>query len=71
MIEIEIHCKSSKRFLLNINIEQYHNSLKKMGIDTTIPLIIETPCAKCKMIEVFEIYPNNYKHIKSYKYEKK
>lgn len=56
---------------MNINIEEYYNSLKKMGIDTTMPLIIEIPCSKCKMVEVFEIYPNNYKHIKSYKYEKK
>lgn len=71
MIKIEIRCKASKRFLMNINIEEYYNSLKKMGIDTTMPLTIEIPCPKCKMIEVFEIYPTTYKHIKSYKYEKK
>ncbi len=65
---MEIKCKSSKRFLMNINIEDYYAMIKRMGLDITTPLIVEIPCPKCKMIEVYEIYPTNYKHIKSYKY---
>ena len=67
---MEIRCKSSKRFLLNINIEEYHNLFRKSGLDISIPLIIEVPCPRCRMVEVYEIYPSTYKHIKSYKYEK-
>lgn len=64
-----IRCRSSKRFLLNINVEEYYNSLKKMGIDTTLPLIIDIPCSRCRLIEQYEIYPNAYKYVKSYRYE--
>ena len=53
---------------MNINIESYFNDIKKMGIEITIPIIIEIPCPKCRMVEVYAIYPNNYQHIKSYKY---
>lgn len=67
---MQIRCKSSKRFLLDINIEEYHNAFTKMGLDITLPLKIEVPCPKCRLIEVYEIYPTTYKHIKSYKYEK-
>ena len=70
LIKIEIRCNASKRFLLNISIEEYYNNLKKMGIDITTPLTIEVPCGKCKMIEVYEIYPTRYIHTKSYKREK-
>ena len=66
---MEIKCKASKRYLLNVNIESYYDSLKKIGVDITVPLTIEIPCRKCKMIEVYEIYPNNYVHTKSYKRE--
>lgn len=68
---MEIRCQATKRFLLNINIEEYYNNLKKMGIDITTPLTIEVPCGKCKMIEVYEIYPTRYIHTKSYKRENK
>lgn len=64
---MEIRCKATNRFLLNIDIENYYNSIKKMGLNITIPLVIELPCPTCKMIEVFEVYPTCYKHIKSYK----
>ena len=62
-----IKCKGSNKFLANINIEKYYANLKKMGIEVGTPLIIEYPCPKCKMIEVYEIYPTHYIHIKSYK----
>lgn len=64
---MEIKCRSSKRFLLNIDIEAYYKNLQKMGVDITIPLKIEIPCQKCKMVEVYEIYPNHYIHKESYK----
>ena len=70
VIIIEIRCKASKRFLLDINIEDYYNKLKKIGVDITLPLTIEIPCQKCKMVEVYEIYPTHYTHIKSYKFKK-
>lgn len=64
---MKIKCKATKRFLFNIDIEQYYDKLKKIGVDTTLPIIIEIPCQKCKMVEVYEIYPTHYTHIKSYK----
>lgn len=64
---MEIKCQATKRFLFNIDIENYYNNLKKLGVDITTPLIIEIPCQKCKMIEVYEIYPTHYIHTKSYK----
>lgn len=64
---MEIKCQATKRFLFNIDIETYYNNLKKLGVDITTPLIIEIPCQKCKMIEVYEIYPTHYIHTKSYK----
>lgn len=67
---MEIRCKSSKRFLMEINVEEYFEALKKMGIEMKQPLKIIIPCAKCRMIEEFEVFPTTYKHIKSYKYNK-
>lgn len=64
---MEIRCKATKRFLFNIDIELYHKNLQKMGIDITTPLIVEIPCQKCKLIEVYELYPTHYVHVKSYK----
>lgn len=53
---------------MKMEIEAYYSDLKKMGVDITTPLIVEIPCSKCKMIEVYEIYPTTYKHIRSYKF---
>lgn len=64
---MEIRCQASKRYLFKIEIEKYYENFKKVGVDITLPLILEIPCPKCKMIEVYEIYPHTYKHIKSYK----
>lgn len=64
---MDIKCKASKRFLFKIDIESYYQSFKKMGLDITIPLTIEIPCQKCKMIEVYKIYPTHYVHTSSYK----
>lgn len=67
---MQIKCQATKRFLFKIDIENYYNNLKKMGVDITLPLVIEIPCQRCKMIEVYEIYPTHYTHIRSYKKEK-
>lgn len=67
---MEIFCKATKRFLFKVNINKYYEAIKKQGLDITLPITIEIPCPKCKMIEVYEIYPNTYEHIKSYKYKK-
>lgn len=64
---MEIRCKSSKRFLLKIEIEKYLEIAKQNGISLEIPLIIEIPCRTCRAIEVYEIYSNHYKYIRSYK----
>ena len=65
---MEIRCKITKRFLMNIDIDTYYNDIKKMGVDITTPLIIEIPCPKCKMIEVYAVYPNNYVLLRTYKF---
>ena len=67
---MQIKCQATKRFLFKIDIETYYNNLKKMGVDITLPLVIEIPCQRCKMIEVYEIYPTHYMHIRSYKKDK-
>lgn len=67
---MQIKCQATKRFLFKIDIETYYNNLKKMGVDITLPLVIEIPCQRCKMIEVYEIYPTHYIHIRSYKKDK-
>lgn len=68
---MQIKCQATKRFLFNIDIENYYKNIKKLGVDITLPLIIEIPCQKCKMVEVYEIYPTHYVHSKSYKFNKK
>lgn len=67
---MQIKCQATKRFLFKIDIENYYNNLKRMGVDITLPLVIEIPCQRCKMIEVYEIYPTHYTHIRSYKKDK-
>lgn len=64
---MEVRCHASKRFLININIEDYLKDLERIGISQQTPLIIEIPCKTCKTIEVYELYKTNIKFIKSYK----
>lgn len=68
---MNIKCKATNRFLFKINIEEYYNNLKRMGVEISTPLIVEIPCRKCQMIEVYEIYPHTYKHKSSYKFDRK
>ena len=43
---MRIRCKLTKRFLFEIDIEEYLSNLKKMGISQEIPLKIIIPCPK-------------------------
>ena len=52
---------------MNIGIEEYIKDLEKLGISQQTPLQVEIPCKTCKTIEVYEIYKNGTKFIKSYK----
>lgn len=55
-----IKCKSSNRFLAEIDIENYYKNLKKMGIDITTPIKLTFACPKCHLTEVYEVYPTHY-----------
>ena len=55
-----IKCKKSKRFLCEINIEDYLKNLEQLGISQQIPLRIIIPCRACKQIEIYEIYEKHY-----------
>ena len=52
---MRITCKSTKRYLCNIKIEEYNNELKKMGIAATMRLAIELYCPGCKKKQVYLI----------------
>ena len=55
-----IKCKKSKRFLCEIDIEQYLSNLEQLGISQQIPLKLTIPCRACKQIEIYEIYEKHY-----------
>lgn len=57
---MEIRCKKSKRFLIDIDIESYLSNLRKIGIKQELPLRIVIPCHRCHKKEVYEIYDNRY-----------
>lgn len=62
---MEIRCKKTKRFLIEIEIENYLANLRKIGIKQEIPLRITLPCPRCHKIEVYEIYENRYVFIEN------
>lgn len=57
---MQIRCKKTKRFLLDINIEEYLENLKKIGISQEIPLKIVIPCPRCHKKELYSIYEKHY-----------
>lgn len=57
---MKIKCKKTKRFLCDINIEDYLKNLEQLGISQQIPLKLTIPCRNCHAIEVYEIYQNHY-----------
>ena len=62
---MEIRCKKTKRFLVEIEIENYLANLRKIGIKQELPLRITLPCPRCHKVEVYEIYDNRYVFIKN------
>ena len=63
-----IKCRSSRRFLFKIDTDSFYNTIDSLlKTKVEVPLIIEVPCKKCGMIEVYEIYRDHYIHKKSYK----
>lgn len=65
MFFIEIKCKKTKRFLVEIDIETYLNNLRLIGIKQEIPLTITIPCPRCHKKEVYDIYEDRYVFIKN------
>ena len=63
---MNIRCKKTKRFLVNIDIEKYVSNLEKIGIKQEIPLTITLPCPRCHQIETYEIYENRYVFVENY-----
>ena len=55
-----IRCKKTRRFLVEIEIEEYLENLRRIGIKQEIPLTITLPCPRCHRIETYEIYENRY-----------
>lgn len=67
---MEIYCKATKRFLMTVEIEKYNQSIKQFtGANVSVPMTVEIPCRTCKMIEVYQVFPTHYIHVKSYKRE--
>lgn len=60
-----IKCKKTKRFLINIDIENYLKNLENLGIVQEIPLTIVIPCKMCKKKEIYHIYKNRYDFVKN------
>lgn len=55
-----IKCKKTKRFLCEVNIEDYLKNIEKLGIKLERPLEIVIPCKNCKCGEKYLIYANRY-----------
>lgn len=57
---MQIKCKKTKRFLVDIDIETYLANLRALGIKQEIPLRITLPCPRCHKVEVYDIYEKHY-----------
>ena len=55
-----IKCKKTKRFLCELNIEDYLYNLEELGISQELPLRLTVPCRLCKQVEVYNIYKDHY-----------
>lgn len=62
---MQIRCKKTHRFLVEVDIETYLENLRKLGIKQEIPLRITLPCPRCHRIEVYDIYETHYVFIKN------
>lgn len=58
---MRIKCKSSGKFLANIEVESFYDVISKL-LNTTIevPLNVEFYCKACKRTEIYEIYKDHY-----------
>lgn len=61
---MKIRCKKTRRFLVEVEIEEYLENLHRLGIKQEIPLKITLPCPRCHQIETYEIYEDRYKYIR-------
>lgn len=59
-----IRCKKSKRYLCEIEIEDYLEKLEKLGFSQEIPLEIKVLCKSCKEQEIYHVYKTHYKFIR-------
>lgn len=57
---MRIICKKSKRFICEINIEEYLKNLEDIGISQQIPLKIKTRCRACKEDETYLVFKDRY-----------
>lgn len=62
---MKIKCKKTKRFLCEINIEEYLHNLEQLGICQELPLKLTIPCRACKEIEIYNIYEKHYEFIEN------
>lgn len=58
-----IRCKKTKRYLCEIEIEEYLNKLEQLGVSQEIPLEIKVLCKSCKEQEIYHVYKTHYKFI--------
>lgn len=62
---MEIKCRKSNRFLMDIDIESYLKQLEDIGIVQEMPIKVTIPCKSCKQVEVYYIYKNKYVFIEN------
>lgn len=55
-----IRCKKTKRFLCELNIEDYLFNLEQLGVSQEIPLKVIVPCRLCKQVEEYNVYKDHY-----------
>ena len=60
-----IRCKKTKRFLCELNIEDYLYNLEQLGVSQEIPLKLVVPCRLCKESEEYYIYKDHYTFIQN------
>ena len=60
-----IRCKKTKRFLCELNIEDYLYNLEQLGVSQEIPLKLVVPCRLCKESEEYYIYKDHYTFTKN------
>ena len=61
-----IRCKKTKRFLCEINIEEYLKHLQTLGIKHELPLKVVIPCKNCRESEEYDVYEKHYIFILCY-----